>query len=76
MGPTLHRQTPNRSREQRERAWALVAQKLGDAVICARCRGTYKTYSDTCTADLDDPCPGFNAIDAAYGAARREVGLT
>jgi hypothetical protein len=75
MALTRHRQTPNRSREQRERCWALVEQALAGRVICGRCKATLATFDDACTADLDDACPGFVTLDKAKSAAERKVGL-
>lgn len=34
-------------------------------VICTRCGATLDTYADSCTADLDDACPGFVTIENA-----------
>jgi hypothetical protein len=76
MPRMAHRVAPNRLRELRERAWAVVATKLAGKIICPRCRCTFKTNNDLCTAELDDRCPGFDAIDKAYMEACREVGLT
>lgn len=42
-----------------------VERTLGDAVICQRCGATLATYAEICSADLDDPCPGFLAIERA-----------
>lgn len=40
-------------------------EALGNAVICDRCGATLATYADKCSAALDDPCPGFAAIERA-----------
>jgi hypothetical protein len=48
---------------QQEREF--VQRKLGDAEICERCRATLSTYADACTADLQESCPGFVAIEKA-----------
>ncbi|MCP3735644.1 hypothetical protein M9979_12245 [Sphingomonas sp. RP10(2022)] len=42
---------------------------LGDSVICERCGATMVTYADVCSAALDDPCPGFQAIENAVARA-------
>lgn len=42
-----------------------VAKKLGTDPICDRCGATVDTFADDCSAELDDPCPGFLAIDKA-----------
>lgn len=34
-----------------------------DSVICDRCGATLETYGERCSAALDDPCPGFLAIE-------------
>lgn len=70
-----HRITPNRAREQRERVWAIVEQKLAGKVVCVRCHATVATFADRCEADLDERCPGFEAIDIVLVAAERQVGL-
>lgn len=41
---------------------------LRERVICDRCGATMTTYADACTAMLDDPCPGFEAIETALQA--------
>jgi hypothetical protein len=46
----------------------LVGHALGDGVICDRCGATLDTYGDACTAALDDPCPGFMAVENALPA--------
>ena len=50
-------------RLQDERAH--VERSLRDSVICKDCGATLGTYADACTADLDDPCPGYLAIERA-----------
>lgn len=47
---------------------SFVEQSLGDSVICGRCMATLATFADVCTAALNDPCPGFAAIEAAKNA--------
>lgn len=37
----------------------------GGKVICGRCSATLADFADKCSADLDDACPGFLAIDRA-----------
>lgn len=76
MPLAAHRISPNRARELRERAWALVAQRLGTAAICGRCGATFATQGDRCTADLNERCPGVVAVERATFAAERDVGLT
>lgn len=49
---------------QQER-WRRTESALAGKVICARCGATLETYSDRCSAMLDDPCPGFMAIEEA-----------
>jgi hypothetical protein len=73
---SLHRKTPDRAREQRERAWALVERKLAGRTICGRCGANLVTFADKCIADLDQRCPGFDAIDAAKLEADKQVGLS
>ena len=36
-----------------------------DGEICDRCHASLATFSDKCTAALDDRCPGFLAIERA-----------
>ena len=50
-------------RLQDERAF--VERSLGDAVICRNCGATLMTYAEACTADLQELCPGFLAIEQA-----------
>lgn len=49
-------------RLQDEKAY-VEAQCAG--TICATCGATLKTYGSMCSADLCDPCEGFNTIEAA-----------
>ncbi|MBN8955038.1 MAG: hypothetical protein J0H17_00280 [Rhizobiales bacterium] len=65
-----HRKTPNREREQRERVWALVAERLRGHRICDRCGATFSTFDDKCDAEIGASCPGANVIEAT----RRSVG--
>lgn len=44
---------------------AFIEERLGGDVICDRCGATLDTFAEACTAGLDDPCPGFMAVDAA-----------
>lgn len=76
MPRVLHRISPNRARELRERLWAIVEAKLAGKIICPRCKGTFKTYSNLCIADLDERCPGFETIDAIVVPLEREMGLS
>lgn len=73
---TPHRKSPNRLRELRERVQQLVRERIGSGVICSRCCATFSTYGDKCEADLDERCPGFNAVDLVQMRAEKEVGLT
>lgn len=62
-----------------EKKRALVAKRiaaaLGDEIICDRCGATYMTFGERCTADLLDPCPGFNRIDEVAAPIEREIGF-
>lgn len=71
-----HRKSPNRRRELRERVQQLVRERIGAGVICSRCGASFVSYADKCTADLDERCPGFNAVDLVQTRAEKEVGLT
>lgn len=51
------------SQRKKDEIAYVEAQCVG--VICARCGATLDTLADKCSADLDDACPGFLAIDAA-----------
>lgn len=44
---------------------AFVERSFGDSVICKRCDATLGTFADACTAGLQDPCPGYLAIELA-----------
>ena len=62
----------------RNKAWieartAYAAQKLGDGVICKRCKCTLNSFADRCQADLDEACEGFRTIDAAYSEFERKT---
>ncbi len=47
-----------------------VIDFFGDRVICSRCNATVSTYGDTCTAPLNERCPGFTAYDDLLGLVR------
>jgi ribosomal protein L40E len=70
-----HRKSPNRKRELREKVNTLVRQRIGAGSICGRCHATLGTYGETCNADLDERCPGFNAIDLQTTRAEKDLGL-
>ena len=56
-----------------------VERSLGDSVICSRCSATLRAYADACTADLQELCPGFLAIEQAkkdFAASRERPNLT
>lgn len=42
-----------------------VAKSLGNATICTLCGATLESFAETCTASLQDLCPGFTAIEQA-----------
>lgn len=46
-----------------------IGKRLPDGAICNRCGATLATYADQCTAALDDPCPGFVALEEALAQA-------
>lgn len=73
---TPHRQSPNHHRELRERVATLVRLRMGFGVICSRCGASYGTMDEKCDADLNERCPGANAIDLVKQRAEQEVGLT
>jgi hypothetical protein len=56
------------------RAAEAVEAELGDAPICTRCNATFGTMADTCPAALDNPCPGFQRVDAVRSRKLRELG--
>lgn len=68
-----HRQHPNRAREVRERAWALVEQKLAGRVICARCRATFATFDSECEAGAGEGCAGETVMARAMEGALIDV---
>ncbi len=72
---TPHRQTPNRKRELREQVNALVREWIGAGLICRRCGATLGNFADKCEADLDEACPGQNAIELQRQRAEEQVGL-
>lgn len=44
---------------------AFVERSLAGREICQRCGASLDTFADICTADLNDPCPGYLAIETA-----------
>ena len=70
-----HRTAPDRTRELKERAQAIVRESLRGRRICDRCGATFVTYAEKCEADLGVICPGGREIDAATDAAEKRVGL-
>ncbi|MDX2265418.1 MAG: hypothetical protein NW215_10650 [Hyphomicrobiales bacterium] len=46
------------------RAWFTSGRMFG--YVCPRCLATGVNMADKCSARLDDPCPGFQAIEAAH----------
>lgn len=64
----------NKRDERRRRAVAAgVQQALGDKVICTTCGATLATYADKCSAPLDRPCEGFEAIEEVRNPIVRRV---
>ncbi|MFA7308328.1 MAG: hypothetical protein WC026_16845 [Hyphomicrobium sp.] len=70
-----HRTAPDRARELKERAQAIVRESLRGRRICDRCGATFATYAEKCEADLGSECPGGRAIDVATHEAEKRVGL-
>lgn len=59
--------------DSKRREWAYTEAQIGtDKVICNRCGATLRTFADQCDAELDDPCPGFKAIDDVKQAFYRQ----
>lgn len=55
---------------------ANIIDYFGDRHICDRCGASISSYSDKCSAPLDDPCEGFLAIEdmlTQVKAARRAI---
>lgn len=75
MPRVLHRVSPNRERELRERAFVLAEQRLAGRVICAQCRATIKNFADACAAGTNVNCPGDDALGRAYASACRDLGV-
>jgi ribosomal protein L40E len=61
--------------QMRARVNALVQQRIGVGCICSRCGATLGSYADRCAADLDERCPGANAIELETRRAEQEVGM-
>jgi hypothetical protein len=58
-----------KGRERDRARIARVKAALGDGrEICPRCHATLRNYADICTADLDERCPGFEAVENAGNA--------
>lgn len=47
-----------------QKEWEFVMRSL-PGCICKDCQATLGTYADQCSADFDDPCPGYLAIERA-----------
>lgn len=60
--------------ESKKREWAFTEQKLGKGVICDQCGATLDTFAEDCDAELDDPCPGFKAIEEVKAEFYRRAG--
>lgn len=61
----FRRQAIARERLRVERI-ARVEAALGDGrAICDRCGATLESYADICSANFDEACPGFVAIESA-----------
>ncbi len=48
-----------------------ILNKLDQSqIVCDRCGATLGNYrnGDVCSADLDDPCPGFVWVENAVGS--------
>lgn len=67
---------PKLRKRQRDKA-IQVAQEttaaLGDQEICGRCGATVATFSDECTANLDERCPGFDRIEAVRAPIAKRI---
>ena len=64
--------------ERGDELWLCVHNKktFEEKVICSDCGATLGTYADACKADLDEPCPGYLAIERAkteFGRQRGEI---
>jgi len=70
-----HRTAPDRTRELKERAQAIVRESLRGRRICDRCGANFVTYAEKCEADYGASCPGQREIDGATFAAEKRVGL-
>ena len=57
--------------ERLQKEHKFITAKFGRSSICDRCGATLDTFADVCEADLDDPCPGFLAIDNAKAEFNR-----
>ena len=66
MGKTRAQQ----ARDTLQADWAQVRRTLGEMAICDRCGATLASYDRDCSADLDDPCPGFTTVEFALRLAR------
>lgn len=73
MPLAAHRISPNRAREVRERVWALLAQRIGRGIICARCAATYQNMEDRCQAVGGEPCAAENIIAKLQETIEQEV---
>ncbi len=66
----------SRKKTKAQRVGEAVEAALGNETICNRCGATVATFSDQCTADLLDQCPGFLRIEEVRNPiAKRVYGL-
>lgn len=64
---------PRKFEKKRDAVLERVTAALGDDTICDRCGATFKTMNTACTADILDPCPGFQKVDEVQVPIEREV---
>jgi hypothetical protein len=75
MRLSAHRKVPNRALELTERVWGLVHARIGSGVICTRCGARYVNMDDVCKANVNERCPGSEAVERLRRQAAKEVGL-
>lgn len=65
-----------RKKSKAQQVGEAVEAALGSETICERCGATVATFSQQCSADLLDQCPGFLRIEEVRAPiAKRVYGL-
>jgi hypothetical protein len=58
--------------DRSRRRHAHIRNTLGTNEVCSRCHATLDNYDTTCTAALEEKCPGFLTVEQAINKAKAE----